>query len=259
MSLPPAAEPNDARKPKSSLLGFFVVLQIGFLAVSNGIGWLQDVREEMNPAVKDAVKKVASDWPSKEGPLWETTHAAHDLTRRYAEVTGQFQTWCLFAPSIGRECVFLSLELNFADGRKQVRLRSDNEPPNPTSYLRVGNFRLRRIENNLTLTLREWEGETDEDKKKRWASKIKEFIDEYERILAAYLRWRVNAWQVEHPGEPNPATITLMMRRYHVNDVDHERYWEGPFEVPVGVFGLESGAFIERYDPVVGRLTKAAP
>jgi hypothetical protein len=246
-------------KPKSSLLGCFVVLQIVFLAVSNGIGWLQDVREDMNPAVKDAVKKVAADWPNKEGPLWEATHTAHNLSRRYAEATGQFQTWCLFAPSIGRECVFLAIELNFADGRKSVRLISDNEPADLARYVRIGNFRLRRIENNLTLTLREWEGETDEDKKKRWGNKIKEFIDEYERILAAYLRWRINGWQTLHPDQPKPVSVTLIMRRIHVNDVDANRYWEGPFEVPIGVLGLESGAFIERYDPVVGRMTKASP
>jgi len=245
--------------PKSYLLGLFVVGHIVFLALSNTIGWLQDVRDDMSEPGKEVLKTATADWGGKHGHLWEATHTVHDITRRYAEATGQFQTWSLFAPSIGRECIFLTLELNRDDGGKPIRLLSENEPSDLNDYLRLGKFRLRRIENNLTVTLRPWEEETEEDRKKRWAGKINEFLDEYERILAAYLKWRVAEWGKEHPDEAQPKTVTLIMRRFHVNDVDSERYWEGPFEVPVGVFGLSSGRFVERFDPITDRMNKVSP
>src|SRR5947208_2745710 len=126
--------------PKSYLLGLFVVGHIVFLFLSNTIGWMQDVRDDMSAPGKEVLKKATGDWSGKEGHLWEATNTTHNITRRFAEATGQFQTWCLFAPSIGRECIFLTLELNDDEGRKPIRLTSSNEPADLNDYFRVGNF-----------------------------------------------------------------------------------------------------------------------
>ena len=38
------------------------------------------------------------DWPKGEGHFHDATEVVHNLTRRYAELTGQIQNWPLFAP-----------------------------------------------------------------------------------------------------------------------------------------------------------------
>ena len=42
-------------------------------------------------------------------------------------------------------------------------------------------------------------------------------------------------------------------------EVESERHWEGPFEIAVGVFGMESGRFVERFDANADRMTKVWP
>ncbi|MFO0863750.1 MAG: hypothetical protein U0744_03680 [Gemmataceae bacterium] len=160
-----------------------------------------------------------------------------DRTRvRLFDVGIEFQRWPQADPvGVGKR----TFGLGELSARRQLSTSADREQPHADAP--------------------RWDEESDEDKKKRWSNKIKEFVDEYERILPPIFAGRVNAWHASHSDEPKPITVTLFMRRFHVNDVDAERYWEGPFESPIGVFGLESGAFIERYDPVVGRMTKASP
>ena len=238
-----ATRPDQPRR-RSVALGLFILLQLGFLITHNLFALLQEVRNEMSADARAMVRQVAPDWPEKQGHVWNLMEGSAQLTNRWSQLTLQLQTWSLFAPGIGKECVFPALLLSdepppdapVTPGESPVHYEvrgkvvlSDNEPLDMNGYFRFGNFRLRRFENNFVLYLRPWEQETPRETVERLRQRIKDQVSESAEMLAEYLRFRLR-----QKGEAPPRQVILLMRRYSLVGPDGgAKFLEGPFTMPV--------------------------
>src|SRR5262249_18725740 len=106
---PPPPAPTGPRL----LLGIFIVGQIVFLAVINLLDLARDARSEMKDKTASALERVVPGGPREGAPLHDATDGARGAARRWSQATGQLQGWSLFAPNIGRHCVFPLLELRW--------------------------------------------------------------------------------------------------------------------------------------------------
>jgi len=221
------------------LLGLFIAGQIFFLISTNLIGFLKDNRTEMGPETRQVVETLAPGWPEEKGHLWHLMDQLAKIDTIWAQTTGQIQTWLLFAPTIGRECVFPAMELRWDDEagkalHKPELLLSQNEPADPNHFLRIGNFRMRRFECNFILTLRPYEDEAPEKTKERWSGAIRTHVKDYEEIIRGFLSWWLGQAMSQWPSREQPRQAILIFRRYHINDYGvAPPYWDGPFDVPI--------------------------
>lgn len=243
--------------PRQILLGVFILGQLFFLFSSNLVGFLRDVRPEMTTAQRNIAEALAPGWPDGKGHAWMILDHLAKADRVWAELTGQTQTWSLFAPTIGRECVFPALELSWQDDqapapRAPELVLSDNEPVNPKDYFRAGNFRLRRYECNLVPALVPFTDETPAQTNARWRDAIRAHVADYAQTIRGYLRWRLDQIMSRRPGWALPRQVILIARRYHINDyAAAPPYWDGPFTVPLARWQTrEKRDALEWYDPV---------
>ena len=283
---------SEAPSTRQVFLGVFIVGQLLFLVSSNFIGFMKDNRTEMGAPTRKLVEAVAPGWPEERGHFWHLMEHTAKTNKFWIQATGQYQNWSLFAPTIGRECTFPALELRWDDPPKSAAavgpiiagmaafhpgevlsiaeahqalrqmppgpelVLSENEPVDLEHYWRFGYFRLRRYETNIVITLRPWEGEKLEEMHKRWSDAIRRHVDDYSEIIQGYLRWRLRHALKKWPERPPPRQVVLVLRRFHINDVDKAPpYWQGPFTVPLA--RLQPGAAWDRehqalewYDPV---------
>ncbi len=100
---------------------------------------------------------------------------------------------------------------------------SDNEPPDINHFLRIGNFRLRRFENNLALDL------VPDESAERWREKIENYLKSEGYLVLPYLKWRLGQIQRKTPDRPRPKQVILLMRHYQINDPwESTQPWQGP-------------------------------
>jgi hypothetical protein len=284
------------------LLGLFIVGQVIFLITANILGFLKDNRTEIGQQAPQVVEALAPGWSQEKGHVWQLMEHIVRTDKMWAQVTGQLQAWSLFAPTIARECVFPAVEYRWdpdpasapALGQRLALLAashsleatclgaaaaapgrlpalrelvlSENEPANPADYFRVGNFRVRRYENNLVLTLRPEDEDKNDPKrmKEHWSKKIRAHAADYADILHGYLRWRLARDEVRWPARGTPRQVILILRRYHINDYQEAPpYWSGPHAVPLvrwqpGVAWDLDHQPVEWYDPVSERFKSLA-
>ena len=263
MSSPSADAANPPRR--SVLLGLFIVLHLLFLVVNNFFGLLEDARSSVPSEQRATIEQIAPGWLEKKGQLWSFVDEASLLSQRWSQVTLQLQTWSLFAPGISKECAFPALLLSDTEhdswplepgGNRTIDpalgrlVLSNNEPADLTSYVRWGNFRLRRYENSLVIYLRPWEDETPEATLTRWRDAIKEHLasKENEEMFRQYLRFRVA--QIKPSTEPRQ--VALLMRRYALKDSEAGAdFFDGPFMVPILRWRSRQGAdLLDVFNPV---------
>jgi hypothetical protein len=281
------AEPQPRTGP--IVLGLFILGQLIFLVASNLLGFLATLRDELKEAAPEdelarEVEHLAPGWLQEEGHLYETQKLIRSALRPWERATGQEQNWALFSPPIAREIVFPAVEFRWDDdqapypalaalaaanpweviavslaarGRGDVPapivFLSDNEPADPTRYFRFGQFRVRRFEGQLDVTL--YPDETPE----QWHERIEKRVSREGNPMRYYLGWRLREFKRRNPGRPNPTQIILLMRRYHVRAPDEAPpYWDGPFVSPVARLRPRPGtavsaAPLESYDPETGQ------
>jgi hypothetical protein len=289
----PCATPEPP-STRQVVLGVFIVGQLFFLISTNLIGFLKDNRAEMGSQARQVVEAVAPGWPEEKGHLWHLMEHLARLDKSWAQLTGQFQPWTLFAPTIGRECVFPAVEFRWEEepssapalarplallaarhGYEAACLGalihsaekmplvselalSENEPPNPEHYFRIGNFRMRRYETNIVITLRPYEedGEKPEKTNQRWSDRIHAHVADYADIILGYLHWSLDQAAARQSNREPPRQVILVLRRYHINDYeDAPPFWTGPHTVAIarwqpGVTWDASHQALEWYDPV---------
>jgi hypothetical protein len=313
------------------LLGAFILWQLAFLFGVNFLEMIKWARDEM-PKDKEAargIERVFPGWPSKSGHFHDLADLGDKVTRRYAQLTGQTQGWSLFAPDVGKQCVFPAVLVRWDDDpfsapaltrpltplaaggpleaaalwaaalerplpvpvpklaarelsvlaatsplevgllraalppapvpAAPVTILSDNEPRDIGSYFRVGNFRLRRLESNLTLVLRQVDDETPAEAAERWRGRIAELLEDNGDVVRAYLRWRWDSYRKANPEAPPPKQLIFLVRRYPITAPKHAPpYWQGPFTVPVArwqpdVHWSAGRSPLEMYNPVTQR------
>ncbi len=284
------------------LLGVFIIGQLVFLVAINLLDMARDARDEMRDRTASAIERVVPGWPQKGGHVHDVTELTYDAVKRWSQVTGQLQGWSLFAPNIGRHCVFPCVVLRWDEDpgsasilarhlgplaavgpfdaaallipaahravppRKPVELRSDNEPKDVHAYFRLGHFRLRRYEGNVTIILRPWEDESEAERKERYRERVKELLRKYGDTVHAYLRWRWEAYRRQHPEAPAAKQVILVLRRFTINDrAKAPSYWSGPHEEYVARWqpqpraaaristAWDAGGSLEPYDAVTQR------
>jgi hypothetical protein len=335
-------QPSPAGAPPVTgpriLLGAFILWQLVFLFAVNFIELTNAVRGDLPTDSAPAIGRVFPGWPSKRGHFHDLLDIGERITRRYAQATGQTQGWSLFAPEVGKQCVFPAVLVRWdedplsapvltrpltplaastplqsaalwgavlgspfprpvpqqaarslatlaatspleasilraADSAgppmalppAPLTLLSDNEPRDVTSFVRIGKFRLRRLEGNLVLILRQYEDETALKAAKRWRRRIYDHLDRDGDTVTAYLRWRWESYRRAHPETPVPAQLILVMRRRAI--VPPEKappYWEGPFIVPVArlqprVHWVPPRLPLEMYNPLTQRFEEIKP
>ena len=276
------------------LLGAFILWQLAFLLGINFLDMINSGREEMQDKdYSPGIDRVFPGWPSKSGHFHDLTDIGDKITRRYAQLTGQTQGWSLFAPDVGRQCVFpavlvrwdrdplsapaFSLPLASLTARnpltkavfwsaaatapKSVTIISDNEPRDVKHFLRIGHFRLRRLESSISLILRvDDKAETPTEAAERWRSRIARLLDEDGDVAKAYLHWRWESYRKAHPDLPAPKQLILVMRRYAIRPPEKSPpYWDGPFTVPVARWQPKANRTeLEMYNPVLQRFQEIA-
>jgi hypothetical protein len=206
-------------------LGLFVVWQLAFLFASNLIAFVPhgDAEEgEMSDSRRMPVGIDAAE------PIQKVTNLAGCVTDCWAHLTGQIQAWWLFAPSFPSQSTFPVVELRWDDPDKPasseanlpgppVRLHSVLEPENPSCYFRPpGSFdRLFHYEVRLGLLLTTWNGHPKNVQEyAEWEDAIRNRVRRQWKSMRAYMRWRIQEFQKEHPELPPPTQAILIIRVY---------------------------------------------
>jgi len=272
-------------------LGLFILGQLFFLFASNFLGFILEYKDDFRERWQAPIERLAPGFTKHEGHVWEMTQTLTRLTKMWDHATGQNQNWCLFAPGISDESTFLALELHWEDAPEsapaiarslsllatgtpleaaaltglalnQGKLwLSDNEPTNIEKFFRLGNFRIRRFENNLALDLVPKEEETPEETAQRWREKIQKYLkdSDYGYLVRPYMEWRLRQIQRKTREETQPRQLILLMRRYQINDPkEGTQPWQGPHSNPVARWqpGVDRGDQylpLEMFNPVTKR------
>jgi hypothetical protein len=238
------------------LLGLFVLWQLVFLLASNFFGVYGPLRDGLAaiPYLGDRVFPKAN--KDEEEPP-STKRVARAL-RRYAYATGQAQHWGLFAPNVTDLIPFVGVLLRWDNEELgEHRLLSENEPIDRRRFLRVGRFRVRKFESGIDV----WPTLTDgtfDPEAERWASRIRERVEEEEDAMLAYLRWRLLAFQRAHPDWPRPDEVILIVRLTYIPDPPGPRPWdwEDLGEHQVARWRPAGKAELEYFDPQTGQFER---
>jgi hypothetical protein len=138
--------------------------------------------------------------------------AANALTQRWADLTGQPQSWGLFAPDVTAYVPFVTLDLRWNEGPPR-RLPSRNAPADRQRFFRLGNFRFRRFESAIDLA--PVSGRPFDPAGEEWRRQLASAVAERRDLLRAYLRWRLEAFRRE-TDLPPPAEVILSMHLYRI-------------------------------------------
>jgi hypothetical protein len=294
----PNPTPPAGHSPRQVVLGLFILFQLVFVVFYNLIGLFQDAQTRLDSRITAVIDRVMPGYGGKSGHAWKISDEISTGMRRWGQLTGQDQSWSLFAPNVAEVTGFPAVVLNWEDvptsgpalARPLAQLAassplevaaldlaarapafggppppeelflSDNEPPNPHHFFRIGKFRIRRYEGALIPYLSRRKGETEAEANERWAGAIRDHVAEYPDQLQAYVQWRLSVWQKQHPDSPPPRQVILVERTYKIlpPDDDTGAIWDGPRTLPLlrwqpqAVWQTGFRA-IERYNPVTQR------
>jgi hypothetical protein len=191
----PAAVPLYARLWryfKGGVVFVIVVFHLAVLAVRNPLDlWFTQIRDWMQKHPADA---ESSYWDRYGRPPTSPLRLADTFTWKYTNLVGLEQRWVMFGPPMARSAPFLCARLEFTDGTSETIL-SPNEPEDPTSFVRVGGWQLRKLEDYLT-----W---PPDDLKKNAERSLWE----------AFARYKVRQWQSVQPGDPRQVKRIVLVRR----------------------------------------------
>jgi hypothetical protein len=271
---PPPLPSSSAPSLRQVALGVFIIGQLVYLLGYNALEMLHEGRGSLSEEAAQVVDVLAPGWPRGKGQLWDTSNLALTNLRRWMQVTGQDQSWSLFAPAVYKDGWFPALLISWDDnpplpGPEQIAAASsaekmdlflsDDEPRDYQHYFRVGNYRLRRYESMMLANLTVLPDEDLDARKKRWQERIDRHFKEYGALMFAYVRWRYAEYQRRHPERLPARAIILLERHYHAKPPgEGPPGWDEFFTVPLGrwrpaVTWDEQILPLERYDPVTGQ------
>jgi hypothetical protein len=195
-----SASPTAGHSPRQVVLGLFIVGQLAFLVLYNLIQLCQDAQARLNSTTAAVVDRIVPGYSKKSGHAWMILDEVYTPLRRWGQLTGQDQSWSLFAPGVAKVTGFPAVRFSWEDAPTSARavacplgllaathplevaalelaaretpsaappqaeelLLSDNEPANRHHFWRVGRFRTRRYESNLIVYLSRRNGDTDD-------------------------------------------------------------------------------------------------
>jgi hypothetical protein len=233
----------------------FVLWQLAFLVGRNFLVLFEGIRVHLPADLQSDADRLLPGWREGGTPATTVLDKARHVTLAWSEATAQPQDWALFAPEPCREVAFPALELRWQKPERSVWLLSTNEPVNRTAFLRIGLFRLRRYESNLSPLLTS----DSEDTKKRWRDQIEQKLRTDWDTVLAYMKWRWRHFEAEHPGCPLPQEIILHLRRYRIPPPGQTRWdWQVLATLPEARWRQDQkrpqqAVPVERWDPVRGK------
>jgi hypothetical protein len=181
------------------------------------------------------------------GALQDRTPVLGSLTRPWAELTGQEQSWALFAPDVADYVPFVTVDLRWQD-RPPWRLPALNAPADPQHFFRLGNFRYRRVESALEVSPEQ--GRPFEPSGAAWRAALERQVAWKEADRIAYLRWRLSAFLSERPDLPPPSEVVLSMHLHRIPAPPGPEPWDWD---DLGVYPVArwrpGSAVLEVYDP----------
>jgi hypothetical protein len=288
--------------PRTSVvLGLLVLWQLFFLLSANLFGFLTTLQRQggkKDVLVKEAVQMIehlAPGWLREQGHLHEAQRLLTPLDKAWEQVTGQYQSWQLFAPT-GRDIVFPAVEFLWHDDPQTsavaqlaattpwesitlavadrlcgpslpppVLLLSENEPADITRYFRFGLFRIRRFESQLDLVLLPEQDKPPEVYRKEWAKSIRGHVMQEGSTMRNYLFWKWREYSRQHADLPEPTQLVFVARGYRIRAPEMAPpYWDGPFVTPLMRFRPRAGqapadVATETYNPSTGRFEPLFP
>jgi hypothetical protein len=253
--------PERSRIPQV-LLGVFILWQLIFLLTANCFSLLprEESRAELPPRQPDDKLEQAP------GTARRVVDFLAGITRRWADVTGQYQGWALYAPNVPVQATFVAVELRWDDERpgkadgSNVVLLSEIEPADPYSYFRpLGSFRVSAYEANLGLVMWTWARDLAKPEPEVWQRRLADAVRQKGKAMLAYLRWRLQSFQHEHPQWPAPTQVILLARIYPTPPPGRQPWhWDARIDQPVARWrpGAEVAPGylpLESYNPLSGR------
>jgi hypothetical protein len=108
-----AGTPPANPSPRQVLLGWFILFQIVFLVTSNLLGFIQwappkfvqwdsAVSTDQQKKRRETLDRLVPGFAAEQGHGWNWAEEGETFLRRWAQVSGQDQSWSLFAPSVAK-------------------------------------------------------------------------------------------------------------------------------------------------------------
>jgi hypothetical protein len=256
----PDSSASTGQRPRLAqvVLGLFVVWQVVFLGASSIFGLVPRTQPEEGELIDS---RPIPSIPAHNEPVREAINTITNVTDFWAGLTGQSQVWWLFAPNPPRNSTFVAVDLHWeqADGtRATVRLPSFFEPADPTHYFRPpgADDRLYHWDARFGLMYSSWREESFTREAEFWRDALAGRVRRQWKSLRAYLRWRANTYQHEHPDRPAPTAADLVVRIYP-KPLPGQPAWSGPIpvELPLARWRptepqRDGSLPVEAYDPV---------
>jgi hypothetical protein len=182
--------------------------------------------------------------------------ATRAVTGCWADLTGQPQSWSLFAPNVTDYLPFVEVELRWGGGRPAVLLLSENEPADRDRFFRLGRFRLRRYESSVDVS--PLPGRPFDPAGEDWRDQVAAAVANRWPHLLAYLRWRLEGFARDRPDLPRPGEVILCVHLFRIPGPPGPRPWdwEDLGRHPVARWRPAAGeapAALDAYDPCAGR------
>jgi hypothetical protein len=116
-------EKKKPASPRQVLLGVFILWQVAFLFLANVLGFVQWFPTLEQPGPNELINRLAPKFAEKQGNGWQWGDQLDGNLRRWTELTGQDQSWSLFAPSVSKSTGFPALLLSWDDAYSDAGFR----------------------------------------------------------------------------------------------------------------------------------------
>ncbi len=235
-------------------LGVFIVWQLVFLVLANLFEFFPHRvhrLDEMN---------YYRELPAGSKTPYPMVHALAEVTDRWAQLTGQYQIWWLFAPDVPAQATFPVVELHWDDSDEEltpIRLTSAAEPADTANYFHqlTAADRLLYYEANLCVGYAYWIDSPLAADADGWQKLQFDLVASQWKSMRAYMRWQMNQFLEQRPDLPPPSEVRLLVRSYPTPAADAAPASRGPpSDRPVARWRCaESGSGnwlpVEAYDP----------
>jgi hypothetical protein len=260
-------EVSHTPKPKVTqlLLGVLIIWQLVFILAAN----LFSITGSYFPARNNLENGRSTEIGAISARLIAHTVVTgiNEVTSRWAQITGQFQGWSLYAPHVPTQAVFIVTAFRWADDREwrrddpgmTRRISRSEKPENPEHYFRpFGTFRLQGYEANLALVMWTWDDSAVANDPEGWHERLAAHVRKNRKSIQAYLQWQLNSLVKEQPEKPAPKQVFLLARIYRIpNPKQWCGSWEQPIERPIALWRpfrepAEGKLSVESFNPVTG-------
>ena len=222
--------PPFLRRILPAAAGLFALWQMAFLVAANVIDFVPRGTPQPDGPALDPIQAFGTYTTFQ--PLQKLTDAVGDTLDAYSELTGQEQTWPLFAPGFPPHSTFSAVELRYADGRR-VELLSEFEPADYNrAPIRMPFFKVRRYNLEyqfIPAFLQHTEGITldpgaDGDFVR---DQTLNYFRHAQPVLLRWMQWRTAEYGRANSGSGTPAEVDYVARYVPTPLPGRPKVWDG--------------------------------